>query len=72
MEENKIHFRHLMLFYYQKSKNVTQTTNKIYAVYGESVLVERTIRKWFAKFSAGDFDLKGQEHLGRLFTIVDD
>ena len=61
-----------MLFYYQKSKNVTQTTNKIYAVYGESVLVERTIRKWFAKFSAGDFDFKNEELTSRFSTIDDD
>jgi len=40
MEENKIYFRHLMLFFYYlmlsfKGKNATQATNKICAVYGE-------------------------------------
>jgi len=35
MEENKVHFRYLMLFFYRKDKNATQAANKIYAVYGE-------------------------------------
>jgi len=34
-EENKVHFRHLMLFFYRKGKNATQAANKICAVYGE-------------------------------------
>jgi len=43
--KNKVHFRHLMLFFYQKGKNATQATNKICAVYGESAVAERTVRK---------------------------
>jgi len=53
MEENKVHFRHLMLFFYRKGKNATQAANKICAVYGEGVVAERTVRKWFARFKAG-------------------
>jgi len=45
MEENKVHFRHLMLFFYRKGKNATQAANKIYIVYGESAVAERTVRK---------------------------
>jgi len=48
MEENKVHFRHLMLFFYRKGKNATQAANKICAVYGEGAVAERTVRKWFA------------------------
>jgi len=44
MEENKVHFRHLMLFFYWKGKNATQAANKICVVYGEDV-AERTVRK---------------------------
>jgi len=43
IEENKVHFRHLMLFFYRKGKN-TQAANKICAVYGEDVVTERTVR----------------------------
>lgn len=32
MEGNKVHYRQLMLFFYQKGKNATQTANKICAV----------------------------------------
>ncbi|EZA52196.1 hypothetical protein X777_08709 [Ooceraea biroi] len=58
MEENKEHFRHLMLFYYRKGKNASQATNSICSVYGEGALAERTVHKWFAKFRAGEFNLK--------------
>jgi len=61
MEENKVHFRHLMLFFYRKGKNATQVANKICAVYGEGAAAKRTVRKWFAKFKAGDFNLENQE-----------
>ncbi|KAL6419693.1 hypothetical protein ACFW04_014569 [Cataglyphis niger] len=50
MEENKVHFRHLMLFFYRKGKNATQAANKI---------------SWFARFKAGDFNLEDQERPDR-------
>jgi len=68
MEENKVHFRHLMLFFYRKGKNATQAANKICAVYGEGAVAERAVRKWFARFKAGDFKslhLENQEPSGR-------
>ncbi|XP_011064497.1 PREDICTED: trichohyalin [Acromyrmex echinatior] len=46
MEENKVHFRHFMLFFYWKGKNATQAANKICAVYGEGAVAERTVRKY--------------------------
>jgi len=45
MEENKMHFRHLMLFFYRKGKNTTQATNKICVVYDEGAVAERTVQK---------------------------
>jgi len=41
-EENKVHFRHLMLFFYRKGKNATQAANKICAVYSEGAVAERS------------------------------
>jgi len=75
MEENKVHFRHfrhLMLFFYRKGKNATQAANKICAVYGEDAVAERIVRKWFARFKAGDFNLEDQECPGRLSIIDED
>jgi len=47
-----------------------QVANMICAVYGEGA--ERTVRKWFARFKAGDFNLKDQERPGRLSTTDED
>ena len=61
MEENEVQFRHLMLFFYRKSKNVTQAANEICAVYGEGAVTDRT-----------DFNLKDQERPGRPSTTDED
>ncbi|XP_043493637.1 histone-lysine N-methyltransferase SETMAR-like [Polistes fuscatus] len=61
MVANKVHYRHLMLFFFRKNKTATQAANKICAVYGEDAVAERTVQKWFARFKAGNFDLEDQE-----------
>jgi len=43
MEENKVHFRHLMLFFLPERQKC-QVTNKVCAVYGEDAVTERTVR----------------------------
>jgi len=48
MAESKKHFRHIMLFYFWKGKNASQTQKKICALYDESV-VDSTCCK-FRKF----------------------
>ncbi|CAK9833044.1 Histone-lysine N-methyltransferase SETMAR [Anthophora retusa] len=72
MVANKVHYRHLMLYFFRKGKNATQAANKICAVYGEGAVAERTVRKWFARFKAGDFDLEDQERPGRPSTRDED
>ncbi|XP_050480294.1 histone-lysine N-methyltransferase SETMAR-like [Bombus huntii] len=72
MEGNKVHCKHLMLFFYRKGKNATQTANKICAVYGDDAIVDRTVRKWFARFKVGDFNLEDQERPGRPSTTDED
>ena len=52
LEENKVHFRHLMLFFYQKDKNATRAANKICAVYDKGAVAERIVRKWFTRWLA--------------------
>ena len=39
VEENKQHFWNVMLYYFKKGKNATETQKKICAVYGESAVV---------------------------------
>ena len=50
MEENMEHFQHIMLYYFKKSKNATETQKKIYAVYGEGAVTDQLCQKWFVKF----------------------
>jgi len=71
MKENKVHFWHLMVFYFRKGKNTAQTAKKIYIVYRDSVVAESTARKWFTRFRNGNFDLVDRECSGRP-AVVDD
>jgi len=45
MEGNNVFFRCIMLFYFRKDKNVTQTRKKIYAVYREDAVSECMCQK---------------------------
>ncbi|XP_076302859.1 histone-lysine N-methyltransferase SETMAR-like [Lasioglossum baleicum] len=72
MVENKVHYRHLMLFFFREGKNATQAANNICADYGEDAIAERTVRKWFARFKAGNFDHEDQEGPGRPSTTDED
>ncbi|XP_053980666.1 histone-lysine N-methyltransferase SETMAR-like [Hylaeus volcanicus] len=72
MEEYKVHFRHLMAFYFRKGKNATETARKISAVYGEGSVAESTVRKWFARFKSGNFDLMDRERSGRPLVADND
>ncbi|CAK9796093.1 Histone-lysine N-methyltransferase SETMAR [Anthophora plagiata] len=72
MEVNKVHCSHLMLFFYRKGKNATKAANKICTVYGEAAVAEKTMRKWFARFKAGDSNFEDQERPGRPSTTDED
>ena len=50
MEENTQHYWCLMLYYFKKGKNATETQKKICAVYGEGAVTDQTCQKWFVKF----------------------
>ena len=64
MEENKQHFRHIMLYYF-KVKIQLKHTKTICAIYGEDTVTGQTCQKWFANFHAGDFLLHNTPQLGR-------
>jgi len=72
MKENKVHSRHLMLFYFRKGKNAAQTAKKICIVYGDSAVAESTVRKWFTRFRNGNFDLENRERSDRPAVVDDD
>ena len=66
------HFRHILLYYFQKGKNAVQARKKLYDVYGERSLTERQCQNWFARFRSGDFDLKDAPRSGRPTKIDED
>ena len=54
MENQKEHYRHILLFYFRKGKNASQAHKKLCAVYGDEALKERQCQNWFDKFRSGD------------------
>ncbi|GFV64583.1 histone-lysine N-methyltransferase SETMAR [Trichonephila clavipes] len=72
MENQKEHFRHILLFYFRKGKNASQAHKKLCAVYGDEALRERQCQNWFAKFRSGDFSLKDEKRSGRPVEVDDD
>ena len=49
MKENMQHFWHIMLYYFKKGKNATETQKKICVVYGEGAATDQMCQKWFVK-----------------------
>ena len=51
MEKDMQHFWHIMLYYFKKGKNTTETKKvKVSAVYGEGAVTCQTCQTWFGKF----------------------
>ena len=69
MEEKKQHFQHIMLYYFKKGENATETQKKICAVYGEGAVTDQMCQKWFVKFPAGDFSLDNAPRSGRPVEV---
>jgi len=63
MEINKEKICYIL--YYDKGKNAAQACEKICAIYDEDTLSKSAIRKWFARFRAGNFDVKDELCSGR-------
>lgn len=71
MEENKVHFRHILLFFYRKGLKAAEAEREICAVYGNNALSESVCRKWFARFKSGNFDLEDAPRSGRPSEVDD-
>ena len=69
MEENMQHFWHIVLYYFNKGKNTTETHKKICAAYGEGAVTYRMCQKQFEKFRARDFPLDHVPRLGKPFEV---
>ena len=67
------HFQHIMLYYFKKGKNATET-KKICAVCGEGAVTDIVCQKRFSfsKFCAQDFGLDDAPQLGRPVEVNSD
>lgn len=72
MEEKNEHFRHIMLFCYREGAKAAETHRRICAVYGEAALQGSTVRKWFARFKAGNFGVEDEPRSGRPQVVETD
>ena len=70
-----MHFRHLLLFVFNRDRNhakVTKTSLKIYDVYSYDAMSERMARSWFARSRKGNFDLNHGSRSGRHVIFDED
>ena len=72
MENQKQHFRHILLFYYRKDIMLFKQEKKLFNVYREDVLTERQCQNWIAKFSSDNFDIEGAPRSGRPVKADED
>ena len=59
MDQDMQHFQCIMLYYWKKGKNATETQKKICAVYGEGSVTDQTCQKVVCELSCWIF-LTGQ------------
>jgi [histone H3]-lysine36 N-dimethyltransferase SETMAR len=72
MDKEKLHFRHVMLYEFRKRITVGAATKNIQKVYLDRAPALRTVKKWFAKFHRGDFNIKDKPRSRRPSDIDDD
>ena len=70
MEIPEGHFRHILLFYFRKEKNTAQAHRKLWGIYGDERLSESQCQNWFARFCAGNFDVKDEPRPGRPIVEI--
>lgn len=71
MDGNKIHFRHILLFYFRRGKTAAEALRQIYDVYGEDAISRTSCKYWYRRFRSGDFSVDDAPRSGRP-QITDD
>ncbi|KAK6046700.1 hypothetical protein COOONC_15795 [Cooperia oncophora] len=58
MDKSKL--RVVLEYEFRRGSTAAQAVRNITVVFGEDAPNERTVRRWFAKFESGDFDLQNE------------
>lgn len=72
MKNRKVYFRHLMFFYYRKSKNAVETKKKICMVYRNDAIGKSTVHKRSLHLKTGNFCLEDIKCSGQSLVIKND
>ncbi|XP_043262550.1 histone-lysine N-methyltransferase SETMAR-like [Colletes gigas] len=72
MENQKMHLRHVMFYCFKKGSTFENTAKKICDVYGGQSITVQTVRNWFRRFRAGNFNLKDKDRSCRPSTTDTD
>ena len=59
------HFRHILLFEFNRGAKAAGASREICAVYGDNAIGESTARKWFSCFKEDRFDISDTTRSGR-------
>lgn len=59
------HFRHHLIFAFNRRLKATEAAREICEVYGEEAMPVRTAQYWFKRFKDGNFDIKDAARSGR-------
>ena len=59
------HFRHILLFEFNRGAKVAEAATNISAVYGNNAIGESKARKWFSRFKEDRFDISDTPRSGR-------
>ena len=66
------HFRHILLFEFNRREKAAEAARNICAAYRENAIGESTARKWFSLFKVDHFDISDTPHSGRPSNFVED
>ena len=58
MEDQNLHYRHIILFYLKKGKNASQTCNKVGSLYGRDAFSLRLRQKMVWKYWSENLSVK--------------
>jgi hypothetical protein len=64
VEKNE-HFRHLLLYEFNRGSKAAEAARNICAVYGEDSIAEIMAQKWFVCFEQGSFDMSDTPRSGQ-------